>query len=497
MLRKCSAKTFVSVAAVFAAASFAQPSRAESLYDAATREGFQARANNNFNRAIRMFETALAECDESGKSERLKIVALNNLADTAIRMNALEKANTFCVQALALCSASMPDDDPLGMRTKQIAANLAKLQTTSTTPAGRAATTAAVPVASATSLTPPDTIPPSAIAKASPTELNPSSSAKPPVQDELGNLVCEIHQEKADQVALPPEFKLEVEARQEVAPTTIMIAGHLTAEVKPNPNSFFWLEDQPDCEKDITDGVYVETIRGASLRISASLFDTDRKTKVLISIRNDGDKTVEIDPSKFTAGLVGKKSKRELKYEDPYLIANKLERSARTGAAWANFGSALGQAGAAMQRVNTYAYTNTSGSFYGRGGYGTYYGSGTTTISSPDYAAQARAAQQAAITRANSQASIANAQANGAEIIREALKGNTIKPGNSVSGFVHFQRKGKGEGTVVVLPIEAYKYHFSFSTKNPTNLMRTAWYGADGSSSTANNLASGTKAYTR
>jgi hypothetical protein len=88
---------------------------------------------------------------------------------------------------------------------------------------------------------------------------------------------------------------------------------------------------------------------------------------------------------------------------------------------------------------------------------GTYSGTSTSTTSTPDYEAQARADE--AIRERNAVLAIQSSQLSNA-----ALRSNTIFPGQSVSGCVFFERKGKAANLVLSVPIgnRIFKFPFIF-----------------------------------
>lgn len=96
------------------------PARAaESLYDVATNEAFQAYKSADYARAVKMFEIAAKECDRLGKIEREKVIILNGLAVSYCGALQFTKAQEISSEALALCAGGMKTDDPLFVKTQQ------------------------------------------------------------------------------------------------------------------------------------------------------------------------------------------------------------------------------------------------------------------------------------------------------------------------------------------------------------------------------------------
>ncbi|WP_263382249.1 hypothetical protein [Granulicella arctica] len=87
---------------------------------------------------------------------------------------------------------------------------------------------------------------------------------------------------------------------------------------------------------------------------------------------------------------------------------------------------------------------------------GTYSGTGTSTTSVPNYAAQEQARQNIARRRAA-------LGAHEAELEQTGLKANTVDSGKYVGGYVFFESEKHGEFYVVDLPIAGVVYRFPFT----------------------------------
>jgi len=123
-------------------------------------------------------------------------------------------------------------------------------------------------------------------------------------------------------------------------------------------------------------------------------------------------------------------------------------------------GDALTGMGAGLRRQQTTTDTTSSGtvnvsSSDGTYASGTYSGTGTSTTSAPDYAAQTRANE--AIRQRNAVLAIQSSQ-----LSDSALRSNTVPPGQTVSGCVFFERKGKATSVVLSAPIGEKVFKFPF-----------------------------------
>lgn len=384
---------------------------AEDLYSVATREGFAARRTGDSKRSVQMFAIAVKESDRVG-SVRNKIVALNNLAESYLSEKDSKRAQESCADALALCASSMKTDDSLFVRTQF---NYDRM-----VPSGSANREAAV-------------------------AANATDNGRVLVQKVT---ITSEHRSNSDDASIVDSAISETKAQT-------------------SQDTFAWSESEHNCEKDVADGVCFETISARDLRVSASLVDTGSKLRVSVRVINEGDKPVEVLPEHISLGVIGKEF-YSLKRHDPEKLAASVVRRARVEAAFSNMGSALGEMGAAMQTTTTYANTRVNGSYSTFNDYGTFSGSAVSTVTSPDYAARARAARQADITRFNSMSAVRQAEALGDQIACMALKANTLRRGDSTSGSVFFERPRHGNVAVLNVPVGQSNYSFSFGVR-PTN----------------------------
>jgi hypothetical protein len=125
-------------------------------------------------------------------------------------------------------------------------------------------------------------------------------------------------------------------------------------------------------------------------------------------------------------------------------------------AAWDNFFTALGAAGATEQAVTQ---TNTTGNVSVYSGSssanGTYSQNSTSTTTAPDEQARQSAAQQIATNNI--------AAAHAMQVVdSSSLRATTVDPGKAVQGSVYFERARKVKRTITRIPIDGVVYEFSF-----------------------------------
>ena len=87
---------------------------------------------------------------------------------------------------------------------------------------------------------------------------------------------------------------------------------------------------------------------------------------------------------------------------------------------------------------------------------GTYNGFSTSTTSTPDYAAQARANER--IREQN--AAVASMRAG---LMQTSLKSNSVMPGQSIRGYVYFEREKRATTMKLTVPISGALYEFPFA----------------------------------
>lgn len=208
------------------------------------------------------------------------------------------------------------------------------------------------------------------------------------------------------------------------------------------------------CTHQFVNGHKIKILSADGITVSVSMLDTGKYFRADVGVLNTSSASLDVLPMNFSLEETAPKDKM-LAYVD----VGKIIRSAQTRMAWAN---ALSAAGAGMQRQQTTTETTSNGTVnvYGSDGTnanGTYNGTSTSTTSSPDYAAQARADE--AIRERNAVLAMQSGQLSSA-----ALRSNTLSPGQSIGGFVFFQRKGKGTSLLLSMPVgdKVFKFPFAF-----------------------------------
>jgi hypothetical protein len=206
------------------------------------------------------------------------------------------------------------------------------------------------------------------------------------------------------------------------------------------------------CAHQFVNGRKIKILTTDGITVSVSMLDTGKYFRADIAILNTSTANFDVLPSTFTIQETAPKEK-VLAYVD----VGKIIHSAQRKMAW---GNALTGMGAGMQRRQTTTDTTSSGtvsvnSSDGTYASGTYNGSSTSTTSAPDYAAQARANE--AIRQRNAVLAIQSSQ-----LSDSALRSNTVPPGQTVSGCVFFERKGKATSVVLSAPIGEKVFKFPF-----------------------------------
>lgn len=242
------------------------------------------------------------------------------------------------------------------------------------------------------------------------------------------------------------------------------------------------VESKNTCTQEILDGNFVQTISNKNLCVSALLFDTGRRYRIDVCIRNRGNKPIEVYPHNIALTLKGKKD-LSMKYINADKLASSIVRWAKFEAGMSDMASAMNEFNASQRRVYNTAYVNTSGTIWGwRNGFDTFSGSATITMSSPDYGAIMRARRQSEINNVKNMNLVQAAQMGASQIRELALKANTLRPGDSLSGTVFFARKSVARAADVHVSVGKDKLNFSFAMSKDSGakkLARFVWYGPE------------------
>jgi hypothetical protein len=221
---------------------------------------------------------------------------------------------------------------------------------------------------------------------------------------------------------------------------------------KPAPKALL-CDENAGCDHEYIHGQKFKMLTGGGLTVIVSMAMTEKYTRADVSVFNGGTAPVDVLPTGFHLDEVTPKTK-PLTYVD----AAKIIRSAQRRVAW---GNALTAMGGSMARQQSTTTTNSNGtvnasSSDGSSATGTYNGTSTSTTSSPDYAAQARAND--AIRQRNAALASMSGQ-----LSNEVFKANTVPPNQTVRGIVLFEKDKKTQTLMFSLPIGETVYEFPFT----------------------------------
>jgi hypothetical protein len=223
-------------------------------------------------------------------------------------------------------------------------------------------------------------------------------------------------------------------------------------QTEPKPQSVLLCDENAGCAHQFVNGRKIKILTADGITVSVSLFDTGKYFRADIAVVNASTANFDVLPAMFSIEETAPKEK-VLAYVD----VGKMIHSAHTRMAWANAFTAMG---AGMQRQQSTTDTTSNGTVNVNGSdgtyaTGTYNGTSTSTTSTPDYAAQARAND--AIRERNAVLAIQSSQ-----LANAALTSNTVLPSQSASGCVFFERKGKASNLVLSVPIGDKVFRFPF-----------------------------------
>ena len=201
-------------------------------------------------------------------------------------------------------------------------------------------------------------------------------------------------------------------------------------------------------------GALVKVMRSNGVLVFATLQDSGKYFVAQVGVINKTASPLDVLPQSFSMNVL-KPHPKKLRYLPP----DKVIRSISNSAAWSNFFTALGAAGATQQSV-TQSATNGTASAYGTSGsaYGRYSENTTSVTTVPDEQAQQDAANRIA-------ANNANVAAASQEVSSGSLQPATVAPGKSVAGNVYFERARKIESTEILIPVNGEVFDFDFEWK--------------------------------
>lgn len=423
---------------VFAASSaFA----ADTLLDVAIRDAKIALQAGNAKRALELFD--LASKESSSSEDRAKqIEILNGQAESYLLLNEKSKAKSAYADSLFLCINLLEQNDPLFLKTREKYEELKRAE------------------------------------KADQTEH--SAEIKSDTKDDTSPVQTIVP------VAEPIKNSEQVEHGEIELITSegASISGSVSnlSPVSKQSNQFAWSCADPSCNRHIVDGNYVESINAGKMLVSAVLFDTGRKYRVDVCVKNGDTKPFDIFPENIALSVIGK-TEIPLKLEPAEKLGAAVVNCARFNAAVNNFANAMNEVNASQQRVYNTSFVPMSGSFSSfPAGFGTYSGYATITTSSPNLAATAVAINRSNVGRQIGQSQVAAAEAGANAINDLALKPNTVDPGAMVAGAVFFRKKGNERCAQVTVALPSGDYVFNFELQKEHSgkrLVKALWYGPE------------------
>ena len=200
--------------------------------------------------------------------------------------------------------------------------------------------------------------------------------------------------------------------------------------------------------------------------------------RITVNVSNHTLVPIDFGCENFRATISKKNGKTEaLKVYDANLFMNKVKKKQNASLIAASIFQGLAAAAAGYSSSTSYSNTNYSGqsntyanaSAYGSGGYGyatyngttNYSGRSSTTTTTTSY--NGFAAYQAQMIASNRLASMEDAMwQERAQRYEGYLKKTTIRPGETVSGYLYILRE-KGESMKLIVDLYGAKYEFRWS----------------------------------
>lgn len=251
---------------------------------------------------------------------------------------------------------------------------------------------------------------------------------------------------------LAPAFMLTL------ALATLALAQNGTTP-QPQPERIRWKSNDPFCDQIFVNGASIRIIKHKGLTIATDGQKSKDFFAIQTAVFNDTGQRILVDPAQSWFVVLKEKGKeRKANLSDNYapLPPEKIIAKIENRAAWINALRGLGAAlSTTSQTVNT--YNTGTVSVYGTGTpvQGTYNGTGTATVTRPNYEAQRQAATANAETAAK-------AQDEASVIDQTALRANTVFPQTTVAGYIFFPMIKKAEITLFILKIGETYYEFGF-----------------------------------
>ena len=207
-----------------------------------------------------------------------------------------------------------------------------------------------------------------------------------------------------------------------------------------------WRRDQADSDQILVNSLPVRIIsshNAIDATVAMAFIDQGDYFAAYVYVSNDGQERLDVNPQDFRIAywknrdvyLAGKPGDWSYSVA-PEVVASKYKNRAEWRAFFVRFAGGM---------ATTTATTETSGTVTLRDGGGVTNGtySSTSTMTVPDRRAQVTA-------EVNARRIINDAQGDASSLLSTALKGNTVFPGQHISGWVFFQRKKIGVGDVML-----------------------------------------------
>jgi hypothetical protein len=213
--------------------------------------------------------------------------------------------------------------------------------------------------------------------------------------------------------------------------------------IKDSDTQTFWAQNNADCDHYFLSGSDFRLIRKNGVRVAIAPDYWNGYTIYIVSVRNEGEGRIDVI-SQDVSLAAWKHKDDSLKMEPTPVtqipadaVLNKMERAQAWRNAFAGIGAAM-----ATQKATV---SDQSGTTLG-------------TVTTPDYEARNRAAQNAA----NASESVAR---QAAVVSDMSLKSETLVPGAYVTGIVFFKLKTNG-AQVFTVKINGMNYRFLHAYKD-------------------------------
>jgi hypothetical protein len=236
---------------------------------------------------------------------------------------------------------------------------------------------------------------------------------------------------------------------------SVSSANHTSIQHSPSmrPSTMRWAKGAPNCDYLLENGQFVQIVRVDGIELRAALRDTGWKMRAQVGVVNATKSRLDVIPDLFSLTVVEPKRKT-LRLQGPEELAKSIDRRAT----WHAIGASLG--GMATKETTSESQTNGTVSVFGSGGFatGVYRETTTTTQTEPDYEARRRAAEQVSVIQTRRDEAIAGVHS-------QALRGNTLMPGQRIEGFVFFEREKKADSLVLTVPVGNVTVEFPFGKR--------------------------------